>query len=64
MVETLHYFTTRGWNFETNGLLEIWNSISDDDKQVYIYILYIFLYISYIFLSLVNFSKLMLINIY
>ncbi|VDN57898.1 unnamed protein product [Dracunculus medinensis] len=35
MVETLHYFTTRGWNFETNGLLEIWNSISDDDKQVF-----------------------------
>ncbi|VDK41980.1 unnamed protein product [Anisakis simplex] len=35
MVETLHYFTTRGWNFETKGLLTMWDWMCDEDKQVF-----------------------------
>uniref|UniRef100_A0A9J2P8L0 Fatty acyl-CoA reductase n=1 Tax=Ascaris lumbricoides TaxID=6252 RepID=A0A9J2P8L0_ASCLU len=35
MVETLHYFTTHGWNFESKGLLSMWDSLCDEDKEVF-----------------------------
>jgi fatty acyl-CoA reductase len=33
MVETLHYFTTRGWSFDAKGLITLWDSLSEDDKK-------------------------------
>lgn len=36
MVETLHYFTTHGWNFESKGLLSMWDSLCDEDKEVHL----------------------------
>uniref|UniRef100_A0AC34QVW2 Fatty acyl-CoA reductase n=1 Tax=Panagrolaimus sp. JU765 TaxID=591449 RepID=A0AC34QVW2_9BILA len=35
MIETLHFFTTRGWNFDTKNLLFLWNSIDDEDKKIF-----------------------------
>uniref|UniRef100_A0A914ZEZ5 Fatty acyl-CoA reductase n=1 Tax=Parascaris univalens TaxID=6257 RepID=A0A914ZEZ5_PARUN len=35
MIETLHYFTTHGWNFESKGLLSMWDSLCDEDKEVF-----------------------------
>ena len=34
MVETLHFFTTRGWQFKSERMMELWNSLSAADKQV------------------------------
>ncbi|KAI6187818.1 Fatty acyl-CoA reductase [Aphelenchoides besseyi] len=35
MIETLHYFTTRGWQFKTEKLLSLWECLSEEDKQIY-----------------------------
>uniref|UniRef100_A0A183EC10 Sterile domain-containing protein n=1 Tax=Gongylonema pulchrum TaxID=637853 RepID=A0A183EC10_9BILA len=35
LVETLHYFTTRGWNFESKGLIDLWDSATDEDKRIF-----------------------------
>lgn len=35
MVQTLHYFTTRGWTFESKNLVTLWESLSDEDKQIF-----------------------------
>ena len=34
MVDTLHYFTTRGWDFQTKAMLELWETTSPDDQKV------------------------------
>jgi fatty acyl-CoA reductase len=34
MVESLHYFTTRGWNFKTEKLIGLWECLSEEDKKV------------------------------
>lgn len=34
LVETLHYFTTRGWDFDSKGLIELWETTSEEDKKV------------------------------
>lgn len=34
MIETLHYFTTRGWNFESTNIVKLWDSMSKDDQKV------------------------------
>uniref|UniRef100_A0A7E5A1W6 Fatty acyl-CoA reductase n=1 Tax=Panagrellus redivivus TaxID=6233 RepID=A0A7E5A1W6_PANRE len=33
MIETLHFFTTRGWNFESNNLVTLWNTLSPEDQK-------------------------------
>lgn len=48
MIETLHYFTTRGWSFESNNIIKLWNSLSDEDQKVINLIIY--LYLRYIIL--------------
>lgn len=35
LVETLHYFTMRGWNFDARGLVELWNSTAEEDKEIF-----------------------------
>jgi fatty acyl-CoA reductase len=35
MVETLHYFTTRGWTFKSDGLVSLWNTLNDEDKKTF-----------------------------
>jgi fatty acyl-CoA reductase len=35
MVETLHYFTTRGWEFESKNILTLWNSLNAEDQKVF-----------------------------
>ncbi|KAI1705669.1 male sterility protein domain-containing protein [Ditylenchus destructor] len=35
MVETLHYFTTRGWHFESKNVMKLWNSLAEEDRKVY-----------------------------
>ncbi|KAH7724479.1 male sterility protein [Aphelenchoides avenae] len=35
MVETLHYFTTRGWEFRAEQLISLWSTLSDEDKKTY-----------------------------
>lgn len=43
LVETLHYFTTRGWDFQTKALVELWDQMSTDDREVCIgYYIYTF----------------------
>lgn len=34
MIETLHYFTMRGWTFESNNIITLWNSMSAADQKV------------------------------
>lgn len=34
LVETLHYFTTRGWDFDSKGLIELWETTSEEDRKV------------------------------
>ncbi|CAD5221743.1 unnamed protein product [Bursaphelenchus xylophilus] len=33
MIETLHYFTTRGWSFKSKKLLCLWETLSEQDKK-------------------------------
>ncbi|RCN30565.1 male sterility protein [Ancylostoma caninum] len=33
MVETLHYFTTHGWTFQTKSLPKLWESLHLEDQQ-------------------------------
>jgi fatty acyl-CoA reductase len=33
MIETLHYFTTRGWNFKSERLVSLWDQLSEEDKK-------------------------------
>ncbi|VDM11652.1 unnamed protein product [Wuchereria bancrofti] len=35
LVETLHYFTTRGWDFDSKGLIELWETTSEEDKKIF-----------------------------
>ncbi|MFH4974946.1 hypothetical protein AB6A40_001655 [Gnathostoma spinigerum] len=35
MVETLNYFTMHGWSFESKGLLALWDSLSEEDRQTF-----------------------------
>jgi len=35
MIETLHYFTSRGWNFKTEKLISLWDCLSENDKKTY-----------------------------
>uniref|UniRef100_A0A1I7ZTN2 Fatty acyl-CoA reductase n=1 Tax=Steinernema glaseri TaxID=37863 RepID=A0A1I7ZTN2_9BILA len=35
MIETLHFFTTRGWTFQAKGLLTLWDDLSDEDKKIF-----------------------------
>ncbi|KAL7071667.1 hypothetical protein ACQ4LE_009393 [Meloidogyne hapla] len=35
MMETLHYFTTREWTFESNNAIKLWNGMSVEDKKLY-----------------------------
>jgi fatty acyl-CoA reductase len=35
MVETLHYFTTRGWEFEAKNILDLWDSLDGEDQKVF-----------------------------
>lgn len=35
MIETLHFFTTRGWNFETKNLLNLWKNTDEEDKKIF-----------------------------
>ena len=35
MIETLHFFTTRGWNFNSQNLLNLWNQLDGEDKKVF-----------------------------
>lgn len=34
MINTLHYFTTRGWTFESKNVLELMKRMSEEDKKV------------------------------
>jgi len=34
MMETLHYFTTREWTFESKNAVKLWNGMSVEDKKV------------------------------
>lgn len=33
MIETLHFFTTRGWHFEANAMPELFNKLTKEDKK-------------------------------
>lgn len=33
MIETLHYFTGRGWTFKAQKVLTLWDALSESDKQ-------------------------------
>jgi len=35
MIETLHFFTTRGWNFNSQNLLNLWNQLDEEDKKIF-----------------------------
>nr|CAD2137148.1 unnamed protein product [Meloidogyne enterolobii] len=35
MMETLHYFTTREWTFESKNAVKLWNGMSVEDKKLY-----------------------------
>ncbi|CAJ0609916.1 unnamed protein product [Cylicocyclus nassatus] len=35
MVEALHYFTTRGWSFQSKNLPMLWDTLSYDDQQLF-----------------------------
>ncbi|KAK0396316.1 hypothetical protein QR680_001667 [Steinernema hermaphroditum] len=35
MIETLHFFTTRGWTFQAKGLLMLWDDLSEEDKKIF-----------------------------
>ncbi|KAL3982611.1 Male sterility family protein [Acanthocheilonema viteae] len=35
LVETLHYFTARGWDFDSKGLIELWETTSEEDKKIF-----------------------------
>ena len=35
MVETLHYFTTRGWTFKSEKLVALWDCLSEEDKKTF-----------------------------
>lgn len=37
MVETLHYFTARGWTFESENIVKMWNSLNEEDQKVIIF---------------------------
>jgi hypothetical protein len=34
MIETLHYFTTRGWHFESRNILRLWENLNEADRKV------------------------------
>ncbi|MCP9265753.1 Fatty acyl-CoA reductase 1 [Dirofilaria immitis] len=34
LVETLHYFTTRGWDFDSKGLIELWKQLRKRTKKL------------------------------
>jgi hypothetical protein len=34
MIETLHYFTTRGWTFESENAVKLWNCMAEEDRKV------------------------------
>uniref|UniRef100_A0A914I2E4 Fatty acyl-CoA reductase n=1 Tax=Globodera rostochiensis TaxID=31243 RepID=A0A914I2E4_GLORO len=35
MMEVLHYFTSRGWIFESDNALAMWENLSEEDKKLY-----------------------------
>ncbi|KAL3078001.1 hypothetical protein niasHS_012943 [Heterodera schachtii] len=35
MMEVLHYFTSRGWVFESQNALKMWERLSEEDKKLY-----------------------------
>jgi fatty acyl-CoA reductase len=35
LVDSLHYFTTRGWDFEAKNIIDLWNSIDPEDQKIF-----------------------------